>query len=75
MFPPAAMWTMMASGADVFTESYNTAGGNSTVVRLPEEGITGNSHFHVPGIEQRCDCRPYRNLDSGKYIRISCLQM
>lgn len=35
----------MASGADVFTESYNTAGGNSTVVRLPEEGITGNSHF------------------------------
>lgn len=43
--PAAAMWTMMASGADVFTESYNTAGGNSTVVRLPEEGITGNSHF------------------------------
>lgn len=43
--PAAAMWTMMASGADAFTESYNTAGGNSTVVRLPEEGITGNSHF------------------------------
>ncbi len=28
-----------------FTESYNAAGGNSTVVDLPKEGITGNDHF------------------------------
>ena len=35
----------MASTADTFTEAYNAAGGNSTVVHLPDEGITGNSHF------------------------------
>ena len=43
--PAAAMWTMMASTADTFTEAYKEAGGNSTVVHLPDEGITGNSHF------------------------------
>ncbi|MCC8102438.1 MAG: alpha/beta fold hydrolase [Clostridiales bacterium] len=43
--PAAAMWAYMASTADTFTEAYNAAGGNSTVVRLPDEGITGNSHF------------------------------
>ncbi len=43
--PAAMMWSYMASTADSFTEAYNAAGGNSTVVRLPEEGITGNSHF------------------------------
>lgn len=42
---PAAMWSMMASSADTFTEAYNAAGGNSTVIHLPDEGITGNSHF------------------------------
>ena len=43
--PAAMLWSYMASTADSFTEAYNEAGGNSTVVRLPEEGITGNSHF------------------------------
>ena len=43
--PAAAMWSMMAATADTFTEAYNAAGGNSTVVHLPDEGITGNSHF------------------------------
>lgn len=43
--PAAGMWAMMSSTADAFTERYNAAGGNSTVVRLPEEGITGNDHF------------------------------
>ena len=43
--PAAGMWAMMSSTADAFTESYTAAGGNSTVVRLPEEGITGNDHF------------------------------
>ena len=42
---PAAMWSMMAASADTFTEAYNAAGGNSTVVHLPDEGITGNDHF------------------------------
>ena len=43
--PAAAMWSMMAASADTFTEAYNAAGGSSTVVHLPDEGITGNSHF------------------------------
>lgn len=43
--PAAGMWAMMSSSADTFTEAYHAAGGNSTVVRLPEEGITGNDHF------------------------------
>ena len=30
---------------DTFTEAYNAADGSSTVVHLPDEGITGNSHF------------------------------
>lgn len=43
--PAGGMWAMMASTADAFTEAYTTAGGISTVVHLPDEGITGNSHF------------------------------
>ena len=43
--PAAAMWSMMAASADTFTEAYTAAGGNSTVVHLPDEGITGNDHF------------------------------
>ena len=43
--PAAGMWSMMASSADAFTEAYTAAGGHSTIVHLPEEGITGNDHF------------------------------
>ena len=43
--PAAGMWAMMSSSADAFTEGYTAAGLTSTVVHLPEEGITGNSHF------------------------------
>ena len=43
--PAASMWSMMASGADTFTEAYTAAGASSTVIHLPDEGITGNSHF------------------------------
>lgn len=43
--PAAGMWSMMASSADSFTAGYTAAGGVSTVVHLPDEGITGNSHF------------------------------
>ncbi len=32
-------------GAVAFAEAYNAAGGDCTVVNLPDEGITGNSHF------------------------------
>lgn len=43
--PAAGMWAMMSSSADAFTEAYIAAGATSTVIRLPDEGITGNSHF------------------------------
>lgn len=43
--PAASMWSMMASSADTFTEAYTAAGASSTVIHLPDEGITGNSHF------------------------------
>lgn len=43
--PAASMWSMMASSADTFTEAYTAAGATSTVIHLPDEGITGNSHF------------------------------
>ena len=43
--PAAGMWAMMASSADTFTEAYTAAGLTSTVIHLPEENITGNSHF------------------------------
>lgn len=43
--PAASMWSMMASSADTFTEAYTAAGAASTVIHLPDEGITGNSHF------------------------------
>ena len=38
-------WTAVRDGAVAFTEQYNADGGNATVVDLPKEGITGNSHF------------------------------
>ena len=43
--PAAGMWAMMSSSADTFTEAYTAAGAVSTIVRLPDEGITGNDHF------------------------------
>lgn len=43
--PAAGMWAMMSSSADAFTEAYTAAGATSTVIHLPDEGITGNSHF------------------------------
>lgn len=43
--PAAGMWAMMSSSADTFTEAYQAAGGDSTIVRLPDEGIKGNDHF------------------------------
>lgn len=38
-------WKMIRDGALQFAESYNADGGDCTVVDLPKEGITGNSHF------------------------------
>lgn len=40
-----AAWQGMRQTCYDFTESYNAAGGNSTVIDLPKEGITGNDHF------------------------------
>ena len=38
-------WQAVRDGAVQFAESYNADGGDCTVVYLPDEGITGNSHF------------------------------
>ena len=38
-------WKMVRDGALAFVEQYNADGGSATVVDLPKEGITGNSHF------------------------------
>lgn len=40
-----AAWQGMRQACYNFTEAYTAAGGNSTVVDLPKEGITGNDHF------------------------------
>lgn len=44
-FQATGMWQMMRQLCYNFSESYNAAGGNSTVVDLPKIGITGNDHF------------------------------
>lgn len=41
----SGFWKNVEDGAFAFAEAYNTAGGDCTVVDLPTEGITGNSHF------------------------------
>ena len=38
-------WQAVRDGALQFAESYNNDGGDCTVIYLPDEGITGNSHF------------------------------
>ena len=39
------IWQSIRDGAVQFAESYNGDGGDCTVVNLPDEGITRNSHF------------------------------
>lgn len=38
-------WKSVRDGAVGFAENYNTAGGDCTVINLPDLGVTGNSHF------------------------------
>lgn len=38
-------WKSVRDGAVGFAESYNVAGGDCTVINLPDLGVTGNSHF------------------------------
>ena len=38
-------WKSVRDGAVGFAENYNAAGGDCTVVNLPDLGVTGNSHF------------------------------
>ena len=38
-------WKSVRDGAFEFAESYNAAGGDCTVINLPDLGVTGNSHF------------------------------
>lgn len=41
----SAFWKGSRDGALAFAEAYNADGGDCTVINLPTEGITGNSHF------------------------------
>lgn len=41
----SGFWKGVEDGAFAFAEAYNADGGDCTVVDLPTEGITGNSHF------------------------------
>lgn len=41
----SGFWKSVKDGAFAFAEAYNADGGDCTVVDLPAEGITGNSHF------------------------------
>ena len=38
-------WQGVRDGARAFAEQYNADGGDCAVFNLPDEGITGNSHF------------------------------
>lgn len=40
-----AAWQEMRQSCYDFTEAYTAQGGNSSVIDLPKEGITGNDHF------------------------------
>ena len=40
-----SFWKNVKDAAFAFAEAYNADGGYCTVVDLPQEGITGNSHF------------------------------
>lgn len=41
----SGFWRNVKDAALAFAEAYNADGGDCTVVDLPQEGITGNSHF------------------------------
>ncbi len=38
-------WQWSRQSCIDFAEAYNAAGGDATVINLPDEGMTGNSHF------------------------------
>lgn len=40
-----AFWQMSLNSCVAFADAYNAAGGDATVVYLPDEGFFGNSHF------------------------------
>ncbi len=41
----SGFWKNVKDAAFAFAEAYNAAGGDCTIVDLPQVGITGNSHF------------------------------
>lgn len=40
-----AFWQMSRGTCETFSDAYNEAGGDATVINLPDEGFFGNSHF------------------------------
>lgn len=43
--PSEDFWQMMRQQAEAWAALINENGGDATVVRLPDEGLTGNTHF------------------------------
>ena len=48
-----AMWRQKRDTCYAFTQAYNLAGASGTVIDLPREGITGNSHFLFQELNNR----------------------
>ena len=48
-----AFWQMSRNSCITFADAYNAAGGDATVIDLPEEGIYGNSHFLFQELNNR----------------------
>ena len=44
-FASIGIWKQMRDNCLEFARQFNADGGNCTVISLPDEGITGNSHF------------------------------
>ena len=48
-----AFWQMSRGSCIAFAEAYNAAGGDATVINLPDIGMLGNSHFLFQELNNR----------------------
>jgi hypothetical protein len=48
------IWRVVRDSSQKFADAVNDAGGNVTILKLPEKGLTGNTHF------------PFSDLNSGE---------
>ena len=62
-------WQNSVNGAKEFAEAFNAAGGDCTVFFLPDEGITGNSHFMFEEINNDVIAEHIENWIKSKNIK------